>query len=213
MKRTAVIPREQVRLAARLLTPEGLGPFPCVIFVHGLGSDKDSPRNVVVAEALVDRGVAALLFDLSNHGESSSDPEGAAGMPADVTAAFTWVARQPEIDRTRIGISGSSLGGVVAVDAVASGRIAPAALVLRAPPVSPSELRGIRVPTLVVVGSLDPLLRGIRAAVEGMSVVHLEVVPGASHLFEEPGVLERAVALTVDWFVRHVAAREPSIAI
>ena len=213
MRRDAIIPRNQIRLAARLVTPSGRGPFPCVVFVHGLGSDKDSPRNVVVAERLVDHGVAALLFDLSGHGESSPDPRGSAAMPDDVVAAFTWAARQPEIERTRIGISGSSLGGVVALDAMASGRIAPAVLVLRAPPVAASELRGIHVPTLLVVGSLDPLLRGIRGAVEGTGAIRLEIVSGASHLFEEPGVLERAVALTVDWFVRNIGVREPSAAL
>ncbi len=213
MRRDATIPRGQMRLAARLVAPDGPGPFPCVVFVHGLGSDKDSPRNVAVAERLVDRGVAALLFDLSNHGESSPDPRGSAAMPDDVVAAVTWATRQPEIERTHIGISGSSLGGVVALDAMASGRIAPEALVLRAPPVTAPEVRGIRVPTLVVVGSLDPLLRGISGDVEGIDAIQLEIVAGASHLFEEPGVLERAVELTVDWFVRKMGVQEPSAAI
>jgi len=98
MRRNAIIPRDHIQLAARLISPEGPGPFPCVVFVHGLGSDKDSPRNVVVAERLVDSGVAALLFDLSNHGESSLDPRGSAAMPDDVAAAFAWAPRQPEID-------------------------------------------------------------------------------------------------------------------
>lgn len=204
MRRDAVIPRGDLRLAGRLVTPEQKGPFPCVLFVHGLGSDRDSPRNVVIAERLIGHGIAALLFDLSGHGQSDPDPTGCAGSAADVTAAFGWARSQPELDPRSIGVAGSSLGGVLALEALATGGIEPAAMVLRAPPVMAGELRNIRVPTLVIIGSADPLLWGVQAAAEDVRTVRLEVVHGAGHLFEEPGALEHASSATVDWFAMHL---------
>ncbi|MCL4230020.1 MAG: alpha/beta fold hydrolase [Dehalococcoidia bacterium] len=204
MSREVTVQRDGVRLAARLLTPQGSGAFPCVLFVHGLGSDSDSPRNVVIAGHLVDHGIAALLFDLSGHGQSDPDPSGLAGSAEDVIAAFDRARALPEIDAQRVGIAGSSLGGVLALEALAGGRIAPAAMVLRAPPIMAGELRSVHVPTLVIIGSADPLLWGVRAAAEGVPMVKLEVIPGAGHLFEETGALERASEATIDWFARHL---------
>lgn len=213
MRREATILRDHVRLAARLVTPEGAWPFPCVLFVHGLGSDRDSPRNVVVAERLVDRGIATLLFDLSGHGQSDPDPTGRPGAPEDVAAAFRWLAAQPEVDARRLGIAGSSLGGVLAVEAAAARSVTPQAMVLRAPPVAAGELNPVNAPTLVIVGSLDPLLWSVRATAERNPAITFEVARGAGHLFEEPGALDRAAELTVDWFVLHLGVAEPQPAV
>jgi putative phosphoribosyl transferase len=199
------IARDHISLSAVLITPGQNGPFPCVVFVHGLGSGKDSPRNVVIAEHLVDAGIAAFLFDLSGHGESSPDPRGQdpQAYVDDTVASMRWLRGRPELRSHAIGLSGSSMGAVVAVAAVQQGLATPAAMVLRAPPIRPDDLDEIGTPTLVVVGSEDPLLPEINAAVRSHPVA-LSVVPGAGHLFEEPGTLERALDLTVEWFVSHL---------
>jgi alpha-beta hydrolase superfamily lysophospholipase len=204
--RLSVIPRDGVRLSARISLPTGQSPFPCVVFVHGLGSSKDSPRNTVIAEHLLDAGLATLLFDLSGHGESSADPHGdGQAYVNDLAAAFEWARRRPEIAPERIGVAGSSLGAVVALDAVRGNRVRPAALVLRAPPVDEGDLDGIDAPSLVLIGSLDPLLAQVLAAARGRGVT-LRVVEGAGHLFEEPGTLEQVLAQTVSWFKERLVA-------
>jgi pimeloyl-ACP methyl ester carboxylesterase len=188
------------------MLPAGNPPFPCVLFVHGLGSGKDSPRNVVVASHLVNAGIAALLFDLSGHGESDNDPhEGHEAFVEDLDAVFTWARSRPEIDPERIGVAGSSLGGVVALEATRRRLIHPAALVLRAPPAEPHEFAHLDIPTLVIAGSHDPLLPMIRQAVAVTEYATLAQVEGAGHLFEEPGTLEQAVDRTVEWFKGHLS--------
>jgi pimeloyl-ACP methyl ester carboxylesterase len=195
------IRRDGLRLAGILSTPAGNGPFPLVIFVHGLGSSKKSPRNVVIADRLVDEGIATLLFDLSGHGESSSDPEdGIDAYVSDVEAAFAWSERDEDIDNALIGLAGSSLGATVAAMAVAQGRAGPATLVLRAPPMEASQFRAVKVPSLVLIGSRDPLRKNVERDIAGCPELTLSVVDGASHLFEEPGTLQEALERTVGWF-------------
>jgi putative phosphoribosyl transferase len=195
------IRRDGLRLAGILSTPAGNGPFPLVIFVHGLGSSKESPRNVVIANRLVDEGIATLLFDLSGHGESSSAPEdGIDAYVSDVEAAFAWSERDADIDNALIGLAGSSLGATVAAMAVAQGRAGPATLVLRAPPMEASQFRAVKVPSLVLIGSQDPLRKNVERDIAGCPELTLSVVDGASHLFEEPGTLQEALERTVGWF-------------
>jgi Dienelactone hydrolase and related enzymes len=207
------IQRERIRLAAEFVLPAGTPPFPCVLFVHGLGSGKDSPRNVVVASRLVDVGIAALLFDLSGHGESDDDPRsGLQAFVEDLEAVFDWVTSRPEVDPERIGVAGSSLGGVVALETTRRRLIHPAALVLRAPPAEPHEFAHLDIPTLVIAGSHDPLLPMISQAVTVTECATLAQVEGAGHLFEEPGTLEQAVQQTVEWFKGHLSgAPEPPV--
>jgi predicted phosphoribosyltransferase/dienelactone hydrolase len=200
--RRVEIRRDGVRLVGVLTTPssEG-GSFPIVIFVHGLGSGKNSPRNLAIAERLVDAGIATLLFDLSGHGESSADTrEGMEAYVADIEAAFAWASRQEEVDKELIGIAGSSLGATVAIEALSQGRVTPRTMVLRAPPIEPEELRRVRVPSLVLIGSRDPLRADVHWGVAGSPQLTVSIVEGASHLFEEPGTLEEALNRTVDWF-------------
>jgi pimeloyl-ACP methyl ester carboxylesterase len=206
---TANVRRDSVRLSVQLRLPERAAPpFPCVIFVHGLGSGKDSPRNVVVAERLVDTGIAALLFDLSGHGESDlDDREGLEPYVEDLEAVFHWGANHPDIDRERIGVAGSSLGGVVALDATRRRLIRPSALVLRAPPAEHHHFTSVEVPTLVIVGDHDVLLPRLREAIALGNNCTLSVVHSAGHLFEEPGTLDEASTLTVDWFTRNLTDR------
>ena len=203
--RAVRITRDRLALAATLLLPAAAAPVPCVVFVHGLGSGKDSPRNVVIAERLVDAGIAALLFDLSGHGESDADPrETGEAFVEDLEAVFHWAAAQPEIDPRRIGVAGSSLGGLVALDATRRRLIRPAALVLRAPPAEHHHFANIEVPSLVIIGSGDPLFGEVREAVRLGDNVAISVVRGAGHLFEEPGALEEAMNRTVTWFKQNL---------
>jgi len=207
--RTARISRGRIGLAARLLLPAGQSPFPCVIFVHGLGSGKDSPRNVVVAERLVDSGIAALLFDLSGHGDSDADPrESEEAYVEDLDAVFHWAAAQPDIDPRRIGVAGSSLGGIVALDATRRRLIRPTALVLRAPPAQHDHFANIDVPSLVIIGSGDPLFGQVSEATRLGDNVAVSVVRGAGHLFEEPGALEEATLRTITWFAAQLTGAE-----
>jgi putative phosphoribosyl transferase len=205
--------RGNINLVGILTTPAGAGLFPLVIFVHGLGSGKDSPRNVTIAQHLVDAGIATLLFDLSGHGESSYDPHnGVEAYAADLQAAFTWAVAQPEVKKDAIGVAGSSLGATVAVMALNEGRVQPTTMVLRAPPVEAEDFRRVNVPSLVLIGSLDPLRSGVEQPVLACPALTLSVVPGASHLFEEPGTLEQALRLTVEWFVSHLQKTTSKVA-
>ena len=199
--RDATIARDRVSLAVRLWVPKGQPPFTAVIFVHGLGSSKESPRNMVIAQRLQQTGIAAILFDLSGHGESSFDPrEDESAYLEDLEATFHWASRQPELDATRLGVAGSSLGGVVALHAATHQLVHPVAMVLRAPPIEPHDFVRLAVPTLVVIGSLDPLLTRVGSAAALSEEAFLYVVQGAGHLFEEPGTLEVATDETVGWF-------------
>jgi pimeloyl-ACP methyl ester carboxylesterase len=202
----ADIAHPDARLVARLLLPVAAHP-PAVIFVHGLGSGKDSPRNVVIAEQLRDAGVAALLFDLRGHGESSAqlNSDEMQAYQDDLVAAFDWLQRREEVDGARIGIAGSSLGGIVALDALREQRVSPVSLLLRAPPISVGDLEAVSVPTLVLVGSLDPLSPRLDLA-QRSPHVHIKKIEGAGHLFEEPGTLQRALDETVGWFRKTLGA-------
>jgi dienelactone hydrolase len=206
------IARNSIRLAGVLTTPPGTGPFPLVIFVHGLGSSKESPRNVTIASHLVEAGIATLLFDLSSHGESSPDPRG--GMDAyvaDLQAVFAWAATEPHVKNSTIGIAGSSLGATVAVQALARGGVKPKTMVLRGPPLGAEEFRAVNVSSLVIIGSRDPLRSGVEWGVISCPQITLSIVEGASHLFEEPGTLQEALQRTVDWFVEKLVPDGPAV--
>jgi pimeloyl-ACP methyl ester carboxylesterase len=195
------IQRGDVHLAGYFLVPANAVRPPAVIFVHGLGSGKDSPRNAVIAERLREAGIASLLFDLSGHGESSADVRGndMAAYCDDLASAFAWLRSREEVDGNRIGIAGSSLGGVTALHALDQGRVGPLSLLLRAPPVALGDLEHVGVPTLVLAGTLDPL-SDMLDALPRSDRVRIAKIEGASHLFEEPGTLERALEETVNWF-------------
>jgi predicted phosphoribosyltransferase/alpha-beta hydrolase superfamily lysophospholipase len=198
--RAFTVDRDSVSLSGRLMTPSGDGPFAAVIFVHGLGSSKDSPRNVPIATALVDAGIATILFDLSGHGESTGAAgDGIGAYVEDLRTVFEWAVQQTEIDPARIAVAGSSMGAVVAIEAASEGRIRPAGLVLRAPPVERGQLHGLDVPALVLIGSHDPLAPQVIAAARESRGLELSVVEGASHLFEEAGTLEEALRRTLAW--------------
>lgn len=196
-------------LAGRLLVPAAPGPHPAVVFAHGRGSGKDSPRNRAVAEALRAVGFAAFLFDFTGHGESEGAPEDATQeqQVKDLAAALDALEGFDEVDGGRIGAVGSSSGAAVALlQAARDPRIR--ALALRAPDPAGAEEAVARVtaPTLVVVGEHDA---PVREALEPLlarfgGARRLEVVAGGDHLFGDPAALARATALTVAWFKDHL---------
>lgn len=196
----AQILRGDIAIAVRVVRPGGDGPFPCVIFVHGLGSDKDSTRNVPIAERLLDLGIATVRFDLNGHGETPEDPRGRDAYPDDLAAVYAWTVAQPAINEAGIGISGSSLGGIVAIEAIREGSIRPRTMVLRAPPVEDDSLHDLPIAALVLVGEVDPLRPSIERAVSRSDTAALSIVPGAGHLFDEPGALDEALGRTTRWF-------------
>jgi putative phosphoribosyl transferase len=202
------VPAESAVLAGVL----GLPPAPdmVVVFAHGSGSGRLSPRNTAVAEALHRDGLATLLFDLLTPREAADrrnvfDIELLAGR---LLAALGAVRARTELGELPVGLFGASTGGAAAIVAAAADRRI-AALVSRGgrPDLAGPALETIEAPTLLIVGERDrDVLALNREAMARMAEaeVRLEVVPGATHLFEEAGAIERVAALASDWFRAHV---------
>jgi putative phosphoribosyl transferase len=185
-----------------------------VVFAHGSGSSRHSPRNQFVAEELQRGGLATLLIDLltpqeeevdQRSGQHRFDIELLAERLGGITA---WLGGQPRTSKLPIGLFGASTGGGAALVAAARGREAVAAVVSRGgrPDLAGDALPLVRAPTLLIVGGADPAVLGLnREAYEQLTCEkQLEVVPGASHLFEEPGALERVADLARVWFIEHL---------
>jgi putative phosphoribosyl transferase len=203
--------------------PEGASGL--VVFAHGSGSSRHSPRNRQVAASLQERGLATLLMDLltadeeaidERTGELRFDIELLAGR---LTGAADWLAAEPATRHLRLGYFGASTGAAAALVAAARdrrGTTAPggvAAVVSRGgrPDLAgESALRTIRAPSLLIVGELDQQVIELNEQAQNRMVTErrLVIVPGATHLFEEPGALEQVADLAGDWFTRYLA--EPS---
>ncbi|MGY1782596.1 phosphoribosyltransferase family protein [Geodermatophilus sp. SYSU D01036] len=204
-----------VRLAGRLSVPEH--PLGLVVFVHGSGSSRHSPRNRYVAGVLQEAGLATLLFDLLTPAEEAHranvfDVGLLAGRLAQVLA---WLRERPGSRSLPVGLFGASTGAAAALWAAADPHVDVAAVVSRGgrPDLAGPRLGEVRAPTLLVVGSRDTVVLELnaRAARRLRCEHHLAVVPGATHLFEEPGTLEAAAHLAREWFVAHLArAAQPS---
>jgi putative phosphoribosyl transferase len=189
-----------------------LRPAGLVIFAHGSGSSRFSPRNVFVAESLVARGFAALLFDLL-HPEESEDRRNVfdiALLAARLQEAIDWASREMEIGELPLGLFGASTGAAAALVAAAQRPASVAAVVSRGgrPDLAAESLAQVKSPTLLIVGGFDHevialnqwALRRLRCE------ARLDVVPGATHLFEQPGTLERVAEIAGDWFVQHISS-------
>lgn len=205
--------RRGLSLAATLCLPAHAPPkTPVVVFAHGWASSKVSPRNVEIAEALVEAGMAVLLFDFTGHGESEGDADktGLLEQSEDLTAALDFVAARPELGP--IGVAGSSSGGAVAL-AVAAQDERVRALALRAPSGDSSfdDAERTRAPTLVIQGQADSLLMRNRELAARLAGEHeLHVVARASHLFHEAGTFREARRATVRWFQRWLGESRPN---
>jgi putative phosphoribosyl transferase len=181
-----------------------------VLFAHGSGSSRLSPRNAFVAEALQRAGMATLLFDLLTEHEASSRAN-VFDIPllADrLDQAATWVCTTVAAQGLPLGFFGASTGAAAALVA-AAGRKDIRAIVSRGgrPDLAEKALKDVTAPTLLIVGGHDPEVLALnRSAYCRLHCERrLEVVPGATHLFEEPGTLESVVALARAWFLQHLA--------
>ena len=198
-----------VMVAGHLTIPEH--PTGIVVFAHGSGSSRHSPRNRYVAEVLNRAGLATLLFDLLTPGEERNranvfDIELLAGRLVDVTR---WLASQPDTASLPVGYFGASTGAGAALVAATDPRAKVGAVVSRGgrPDLAGRSLANVVAPTLLIVGGRDEVVlelnRRAQAAIPGKC--ELTIVPGATHLFEEPGTLEQVAKLACDWFVDHLS--------
>ena len=210
--RPALVRAGGVALAGDLVIPAGATCM--VVFAHGSGSGRKSPRNQQVAAALRDAGLATLLFDLLTPEEEAEDAItgelrfdiGLLG--ARLAGATDWLREQPDTRDLRIGYFGASTGAAAALVAAATHRDVVRAIVSRGgrPDLAGAYLPRVEAPTLLIVGGLDREVLTLNRAALGRlrGPAKLAVVPGATHLFEEPGALEEVARLASDWFVRHL---------
>lgn len=197
------IPAGTVPLAGHLTVPEGAAGI--IVFAHGSGSSRFSPRNQAVAGALHEASLATLLFDLLTDDEAAAranvfDIE----LLGDrLRAATAWLGQSPAA-RLPIGYFGASTGAAAALWAAGAPDAAVVAVVSRGgrPDLAGERLATVRAPTLLIVGGHDDdVLELNREAASALRCEHrVDVVPGATHLFEEPGALEQVARLAADWF-------------
>jgi putative phosphoribosyl transferase len=188
-----------------------------VVFAHGSGSSHLSPRNVAVAEALNARGIATLLFDLLTAAEETNRAN-VFDIPllADrLIDAVRWLERQGPVADLPLGLFGASTGAAAALVAAAKLPQRVSAVVSRGgrPDLAGNALEAVRAPTLLIVGGADWQVIELneQAAARLPGVKAIEIVPGASHLFPEPGALEAVIGHAARWFERYLAsqARNP----
>lgn len=201
---------EQVEIDGDLVVPEDARGV--VVFAHGSGSSRHSPRNRQVASTLQQAGMATLLMDLLTPEEEEVDLRTRElrfdiGLLAGrLVAATDWLGSHPEAQGMRVGYFGASTGAACAL--VAAAERPAAAIVSRGgrPDLAGDALPRVQAPTLLIVGGRDEAVIGMnREAMDRMRAeTRLEIVPGATHLFSEPGALERVGELATAWFTRHL---------
>jgi dienelactone hydrolase len=222
MSKTATIEAVEVPVGATTLNADlrrPPGAQGLVIFAHGSGSSRFSRRNRQVAEFLGERGFATLLLDLLTAHEEAVDEKTAeyrfdiARLGPRVSAAAGWAATRPDIGTLPIGCFGASTGAAAALIAAAERPASIAAVVSRGgrPDLAGEALARVEAPTLLIVGGYDePVIDLNRKAMRRMHAhVELEIVPGATHLFEEPGTLDQVADLAARWFARYLRTGRP----
>jgi len=198
----------EVRLAGYLTVPEKAAGI--VVFAHGSGSSRHSPRNRYVARVLNEAGLGTLLFDLLTPAEEldRANVFDIGLLTRRLTQVTGWLRTQPGAAQAAVGYFGASTGAAAALRAAAEPGADIAAVVSRGgrPDLARPRLAAVTAPTLLIVGGNDDVVLDLnrRAQAELRCENHLAVVPGASHLFEEPGTLAAVAALARDWFVSHL---------
>jgi putative phosphoribosyl transferase len=211
--RDVIVAAGSVPLPGRLAVPAGARGV--VVFAHGSGSSRSSPRNMFVAGALHVVGLGSLLFDLLTPEEEADRANvfDIGLLASRLAAATTWLRGQPGLQEARVGYFGASTGAAAALRAAAEPGSGIAAVVSRGgrPDLAGTALGAVRAPTLFLVGGLDDrvleLNQAARAQLRAES--QLVVIPGAGHLFAEPGTLEQAASLARDWFAHYLRAAPP----
>jgi dienelactone hydrolase len=209
---SVTVPVGEHMLAGDLGVPAGARGV--VVFAHGSGSGRFSPRNRAVAQTLVEAGLATLLMDLLTPEEEAEDLR-TARLRFDVQllgdrviSTIDWLASEPDVGGLPVGCFGASTGAAAALIAAAERPRRVGAVVSRGgrPDLAAQALPRVTAPTLLIVGGRDTdvirLNRLAQAELAGES--QLVIVPGAGHLFEEPGALEKVAALARDWFLQHL---------
>jgi putative phosphoribosyl transferase len=213
-----------VRVQVGAVTLEGNLSVPhdapgVVVFAHGSGSSRHSPRNRFVARTLREAGLATLLLDLLTAEEEAEDIQTAdyrfdiSLLAERVVGATDWLADQEALADLAVGHFGASTGAGAALVAAAQRPQRVQAIVSRGgrPDLAADDLPRVQAPTLLIVGGNDlPVIGLNRQALErlGAREKEMHIVPGATHLFEEPGTLEEVARLAADWFDRHLARTE-----
>ncbi|HEX9352193.1 MAG TPA: phosphoribosyltransferase, partial [Streptosporangiaceae bacterium] len=218
--RDVIVLAGTVPLPGRLTIPAGARGV--VVFAHGSGSSRNSPRNMFVAGALHVVGLGSLLFDLLTPDEEADRANvfDIGLLAGRLSAATAWLHGQPGLREARVGYFGASTGAAAALRAAAGhdqqgGQSGIAAVVSRGgrPDLAGASLGAVRAPTLFLVGGLDDrvleLNESARAQLGGES--QLVVIPGAGHLFAEPGALEQVASLARDWFLHYLRPDRPPV--
>lgn len=210
------IPAGRAILSGSLTIPEKA--MAVVLFAHGSGSSRHSPRNQLVARTLNIAGLGTLLFDLLTPEEEALDlytreHRFNIGLLAErLVHATNWATQQDRTRDLRIGYFGSSTGGAAALAAAAQLPNETAAVVSRGgrPDLAGNALSRVHAPTLLIVGGNDDTVIELNemARDQMRCEVRLAIVPGATHLFEEPGALEQVAKLASEWFIAHLAGNE-----
>lgn len=183
-----------------------------VVFAHGSGSSRSSPRNRAVADVLNEAGLGTLLFDLLT-GSEEADRDNVFNIPLlgqRLAGATAWLRAQPWSGDAAIGWFGASTGAGAALWAAAEPEATVSAVVSRGgrPDLAGPRLQAVRAPTLLIVGGADDAVLELNQLAQAKLNCpnELAVVPGATHLFEEPGTLATAAGLARDWFTKHLTA-------
>lgn len=221
MSATTNTTARELSIAAGAMTLQGLLRIPrdergIVLFAHGSGSSRFSPRNTYVANVLCNAGVATLLFDLLTADEEEIDAV-TAELRFDIplltdrlVSATRWTLEQPHLKDLAIGYFGSSTGAAAALAAAA--RVPEVAAVVSRggrPDLAGPALKKVRAATLLIVGGDDRQVLALNeSALAQLSCeARLEIVPDATHLFAEPGALEQVASLAAAWFARHLGSQ------
>lgn len=202
------VPEANIALPGELIMPEN--PKGLVIFAHGSGSSRMSPRNRFVAGELRRAGFATLLFDLLTEAEAM-DRANVFDIPllgSRVGHALAWVDAEPAVQDLAVGLFGASTGAAAALVAAADRPDVVSAVVSRGgrPDLAAEALPRVRAATLLIVGGADHGVIELNEAAYAAltSEARLDIVPGATHLFEEKGALETVVERAAEWFGTHL---------
>ena len=214
VEHAVMIPLDELSLDGTLTLPDGARAI--IVFAHGSGSSRHSPRNRLVAEELNGAGLGTLLMDLLT--EREGDVDAITGelrfdiglLAARLVAAVDWLGWEPTTRDLAVGVFGASTGGAAALVAGARLPDRVGAIVSRGgrPDLAEVDLPNVKAPTMLIVGGRDDAVIDLNqkamARMSSGTQVKLEIVPGATHLFEEKGALAHVARLAREWFLQHL---------